>query len=109
MFTKSIRERPNFFIGILRASSAGIRVVGNILAANTLTNRSSFQPCKSHQKGGGNFTSLHRENRGTNFKMKDMEISGTSSAMMTPEMLLLIFPLIMLILFCSKFTSILAG
>ena len=57
-------------------SSAGIRVVGNILAANTLTTRSSFQPCKNHQKGGGNFTSLHRENRETNFKMNGMEISG---------------------------------
>ena len=102
MFTKSIRERPNFFIGILRASSAGIRVVGNILAANTLTNRSSFQPCKNHQKGGGNFTLLHRENRGTNFKMDTIERSGTSSAMMTPEMLLLIFPLIMLILALAR-------
>ena len=46
------------------------------LAANTLTTRSSFQPCKNHQKGGSNFTSLHRENRETNFKMNGMEISG---------------------------------
>ena len=103
MFTKSIRQRPNFFIGILRASSAGIRVVGNILAANTLTNRSSFQPCKNHQNNVGNTTASSRRHKHENsLKMADMGGSKESGATITPEILLLIFPLLMLTLALAR-------
>jgi MFS family permease len=37
MYTKNIVARPSLFIGAFRASSAGIRVVGNILAAYSLS------------------------------------------------------------------------
>ncbi len=37
MYTKNILARPSLFIGAFRASSAGIRVVGNVLAAYSLS------------------------------------------------------------------------
>ena len=37
MYTKNIVARPSLFIGVFRASSAGIRVVGNVLAAYSLS------------------------------------------------------------------------
>ena len=60
MYTKNIVARPSLFIGAFRASSAGIRVVGNLLAAYSL----SFS---GHAASGPNvaFCDPHSHHNGT--------------------------------------------
>ena len=108
MFTKSIRERPNFFIGILRASSAGIRVVGNLLAANTLTTQTNFQPChrNNNNNGGGTNSgknnshafSFNNNNNNNNNNHDDIHklLHNDDAATFSPQLLLLILPFLML-------------
>ena len=93
MYTKAIVARPNFFIGLLRASSAGIRVVGNGLAAKTLTQHVSQSVCSSDNGGGtGNVTSI-KHVKGT-----QNSLSTNAAADKSPQALLLVFPLLMLAL-----------
>jgi hypothetical protein len=108
MFTKSIRERTNFFIGILRASSAGIRVVGNLLAANTLTTQTNFQPChrNNNNNGGGTNSgknnshafSFNNNNNNNNNNHDDIHklLHNDDAATFSPQLLLLILPFLML-------------
>ena len=101
MYTKSIVERPNFFIGLLRASSAGIRVVGNGLAAKTLTQHASHSVCNSRGADlSGNATSGI-------FYSADSQNSSSSNpqADKSPQTLLLMFPLLMLILAIGRMVA----
>eukprot|EP00945_MAST-04E_sp_MAST-4E-sp1_P002722 g2722.t1 len=93
MYTKAIVARPNFFIGLLRASSAGIRVVGNGLAAKSLTQHVHKQICDSDTNGvGGNVNGTRGVDlfQGSSFSTVEDDKS--------PQVLLLVFPLIMLAL-----------
>jgi MFS family permease len=95
MYTKTIVARGGFFIGVLRASSAGVRVLGNAFAAMTLVHTSSpYDPCS--QEPVSKRTNASSTNASSTNASSDQAIDPTSTH--GPQMLLAAYPFSMLII-----------